>query len=37
MTLTNPGGPPFGDASRDPAVSPVAMTRNGDCAMNARE
>ncbi len=35
-TCTKPAGPPFGPASHDPSAPVVAMTRNGDDAMNAR-
>ena len=34
-TFTNPGGPPFGDASHVPSAAAVASTRNGAEPMKA--
>ena len=35
-TATKPAGPPFGPASHDPSAPVVAITRNGEAAMNSR-
>ena len=34
-TRTKPAGPPFGPASHEPSSPVVAMTRNGEAAMNS--